>query len=155
MKTALVYLNDVEEGGETKFKNLNIQVKPKKGRIVVFENCYPESNEPHPNSLHSGSSVVKGEKYAFNLWFREIPAKQIYNRNLIKHYKKSNEIKLGIISTMGKPYYLDTWLDYHFNKKNIDYIIIFYDKKNFPDEESNFLKFKKLYPNLIIKYSLT
>lgn len=29
---------------------------------------------------------------------------------------------------MGKPYYLETWLDYHF-KIGIDKIYIFYDKK--------------------------
>ena len=28
--TALCYLNDVEEGGETRFTKLNIAVKPKK-----------------------------------------------------------------------------------------------------------------------------
>jgi len=78
MVTALVYLNDVTKGGGTGFKKLNIEVKPKKGRIVVFENCYEGTNVVHPDSLHSGRPVIEGEKYAFNLWFREIPATELY-----------------------------------------------------------------------------
>lgn len=71
MVTALVYLNDVEEGGATKFTKLNISVAPKKGKILVFHNCFPGTNEVHPLSEHAGTPVIKGEKYAFNLWFRQ------------------------------------------------------------------------------------
>jgi len=42
--TALVYLNDVEEGGSTRFNRLNINVLPKQGKILVFENTYPGTN---------------------------------------------------------------------------------------------------------------
>lgn len=147
--TVLGYLNDVEEGGGTGFKRLNLEVSAKKGRIVVFENCYPNSNEPHQRSLHAGLPVIKGNKYAFNLWFREINAKEEYNRDLIKPYINT-KIKTGIISTIGKPYYLETWLNYHFNKILIDKIIIFYDKKNFPESKELFNNIKSKYPNLII-----
>jgi len=71
MVTALVYLNDVEEGGSTKFTKLNISVEPKKGRILVFENCLKNTNIVHPMSEHAGTPVLRGEKYAFNLWFRQ------------------------------------------------------------------------------------
>lgn len=84
MKTALVYLNEVEEGGETSFSKLKLNVKPKKGRIIIFENCYKKSNERHPLSLHAGLKVKHGEKYAFNLWFREIASNKIYDRTLIR-----------------------------------------------------------------------
>ena len=76
--TALVYLNDVEEGGHTSFPNLNIKVKPEKGKLVVFHNCYPGTTNVHINSLHAGTAPTKGEKYAFNLWFREQAVHKIY-----------------------------------------------------------------------------
>jgi prolyl 4-hydroxylase len=69
--TALVYLNDVAEGGETGFKNLKINVSPKRGKLLVFETVVTGTTDMHPNSIHAGLSVTKGEKYAFNLWFRE------------------------------------------------------------------------------------
>jgi prolyl 4-hydroxylase len=71
MITALVYLNDVEEGGETKFSKLNIPVSPKKGRLLVFHNCKEGTNIINTMTEHAGTAVVKGEKYAFNLWFRQ------------------------------------------------------------------------------------
>lgn len=69
--TALVYLNDVELGGETEFVRLNIKIKPKMGRLLVFHNCKENTNIVHELSEHSGTPVIKGEKYAFNLWFRQ------------------------------------------------------------------------------------
>lgn len=69
--TTLCYLNNVEKGGETNFSKININVQPKKGRIIVFENTYKNTNIKHNNSLHAGMPVLSGEKYAFNLWFRE------------------------------------------------------------------------------------
>jgi len=71
MVTALVYLNDVEFGGETRFTKLDINVKAKKGRLLVFHNCLKDSNVVHPLTEHAGMPVIKGEKYAFNLWFRQ------------------------------------------------------------------------------------
>ena len=77
--TALIYLNDVEKGGETGFKNLKVEVKPKMGRIVVFENTKKDSLEKHLDSLHSGRPVIEGEKYAINLWFRHLPKNQVFD----------------------------------------------------------------------------
>ena len=72
LKTVLVYLNDVEEGGGTGFKNINggTEVKPIKGRMVVFENVN-KKNIIYKRSLHAGLPIIKGEKWAFNLWLRE------------------------------------------------------------------------------------
>ena len=55
----------------TEFKDLNISVKPKKGSLLVWKNILPGTTKLHPDSLHAGRPVTKGEKYAFNLWFRE------------------------------------------------------------------------------------
>ena len=69
--TALVYLNDVDEGGETSFPKINKSVTPEQGKMVIFHDCYKGTNKPHPNSFHGGLPVIKGEKWIFNLWFRE------------------------------------------------------------------------------------
>lgn len=69
--TALLYLSDVEQGGETEFPKLKFAVKPKTGFMLMFENCYKDSDIRHPLSLHAGKPVIAGEKWACNLWFRE------------------------------------------------------------------------------------
>ena len=69
--TALLYLNNVEEGGSTSFKNLKIDVQPQKGKLLVFETVKRGSNKIHEGALHAGMPVTKGEKYACNFWFRE------------------------------------------------------------------------------------
>lgn len=73
MITCLLYLNDVEEGGGTSFPNLDMEIRAKKGRMVVFHNCHEGSAVRHPDSLHGGMPVLKGEKWACNFWFRELP----------------------------------------------------------------------------------
>jgi prolyl 4-hydroxylase len=73
--TVIAYLNDVEQGGETKFPAIDKIVIPKKGKVVVFHDCYKGTDKRHPDSLHGGLPVIKGEKWAFNLWFRKYPRK--------------------------------------------------------------------------------
>lgn len=69
--TCLLYLNDVEAGGGTCFPKLDMEVKAKRGRMVLFHNCHRGSNIRHPASLHGGLPVLAGEKWACNFWFRE------------------------------------------------------------------------------------
>ncbi|MAP67453.1 MAG: hypothetical protein CMF80_07135 [Candidatus Marinimicrobia bacterium] len=82
--TALCYLNDVEEGGCTGFPRLKIEVPPKQGKLLIFENIIKNSgketgrSERHPLSEHAGRPVIKGKKWAFNLWFRENPKTVLY-----------------------------------------------------------------------------
>ena len=71
--TAIGYLNDVEKGGETSFPNIDEIVTPKRGKILVFHDCYKGTEKPHPDSFHGALPVIKGEKWAFNLWFRKNP----------------------------------------------------------------------------------
>ena len=72
--TVLCYLNDVEEGGETGFDMLSdgppTLIKPKKGRIVVFYNLNDDGSL-NMKTRHSGLPIIKGEKWAFNLWLRD------------------------------------------------------------------------------------
>ena len=92
MCTALCYLNDVEEGGGTQFTRLNITVKAKKGRMLVFQNTYNGTNNKHLMSEHAGMPVLKGEKYAFNLWFRECPRYVLYKDFNPKYYEDGESI---------------------------------------------------------------
>lgn len=79
--TALVYLNEVAEGGSTAFPKLGqgLTVETKAGRMVLFHNTADDISKPHPDSLHAGTPVVRGEKWAFNIWFHARPMTEIQN----------------------------------------------------------------------------
>ncbi len=70
LKTALIYLNDDFEGGETHFPSLNLVVKPKKGKLVIWDNVNEDGSLDF-NSLHAGLPVKKGFKYIAVIWIRE------------------------------------------------------------------------------------
>ncbi|MGA9854166.1 MAG: 2OG-Fe(II) oxygenase [Gammaproteobacteria bacterium] len=70
--TVFMYLNNVDEGGETEFPRLAIKVLPEKGKAVAFLNC-DAKGQPDPDSLHAGLPVISGEKWLATLWFRERP----------------------------------------------------------------------------------
>jgi prolyl 4-hydroxylase len=69
--TALMYLNEVDEGGGTGFPKLDLEVEAIPGRLCLFHNLSVGSHERHPHALHGGLPVIAGEKWACNLWFRE------------------------------------------------------------------------------------
>lgn len=69
--TCLLYLNDVIGSGGTVFPKLRIGIGARKGRLLVFHNCYNGSARLHPDSVHGGLPVKSGEKWVCNLWFRE------------------------------------------------------------------------------------
>ncbi len=71
--TTLTYLCDVEAGGGTGFPRLGVEVEPARGRMVLFHNCAPGTTDVDRDSLHAGLPVERGEKWAFNLWFRVGP----------------------------------------------------------------------------------
>ncbi|KAL7532333.1 hypothetical protein ACHAXR_004565 [Thalassiosira sp. AJA248-18] len=67
--TFFLYLNDVEEGGETRFTNLDISIKPKKGRALVWPSVLNEDpNSSDMRMYHEAKEVIKGTKYAANHW---------------------------------------------------------------------------------------
>lgn len=61
--SAILYLNDVEEGGETYFDKFNLSVQPKAGRLVLFPSNFPYS--------HEARLPVSGNKYILVTWFGE------------------------------------------------------------------------------------
>lgn len=74
--TALVYLNAIAEGGATTFPQLNVTVASVPGRMVIFHNTGDDADMPHPRSLHAGTPVTRGEKWAFNIWFHARPMRE-------------------------------------------------------------------------------
>jgi len=65
--TFLIYLNDVEDGGETCFTKLKKCIKPRKGKAVLFYNTDKEDGHIL-TSEHTGTPVKKGEKWICNKW---------------------------------------------------------------------------------------
>jgi len=56
-----IYLNDVEEGGETEFLHFSKRVQPKTGRIVIWPAAFPY--------LHRGNPPLSGNgKYILTSW---------------------------------------------------------------------------------------
>ena len=69
ISTLVMYLNDVEEGGETYFPKLNFSVSPHKGMAVYFEYFY-DDQELNELTLHGGAPILKGDKWAATQWMR-------------------------------------------------------------------------------------
>jgi prolyl 4-hydroxylase len=69
ISTIVMYLNDVENGGETFFPKLNFSVSPQKGMAVYFEYFYNDKNI-NELTLHGGAPVIIGEKWVASQWMR-------------------------------------------------------------------------------------
>jgi prolyl 4-hydroxylase len=67
--TAMAFLNDVEEGGETDFNRLGISIPPQQGALAMWNNARPDGT-PNPDTMHAGSKVIRGTKYVITKWFR-------------------------------------------------------------------------------------
>jgi len=67
--TFMVYLNNVMQGGETKFFAIDKAFQPLRGRAVVWNSLYPDGSV-NSNTLHAGLPVEKGEKIIITKWFR-------------------------------------------------------------------------------------
>jgi prolyl 4-hydroxylase len=69
-RTALVYLNDDYEGGETCFVKADLKVKGRKGDALLFVNALPDGNVD-PMSQHAGLPVERGTKLLASRWIRD------------------------------------------------------------------------------------
>jgi len=65
----LIYLNEVEEGGETTYPHLKVDIKPEVGKLLMHHNHH--SGHCLKSSLHGSKPVIKGEKWALVCWVRE------------------------------------------------------------------------------------
>ncbi|CAN7068753.1 unnamed protein product [Brassica oleracea var. botrytis] len=90
--TFLMYLSDVDKGGETDFPKSSggLSVSPKKGDAVLFWNKRPDDSQD-PSSFHCerdkhidflyafpGRPVIKGNKWASTKWFHSQEYKGSY-----------------------------------------------------------------------------
>ena len=57
--SAVIYMNDNFDGGETIFPHLNIERKPKKGSAIIFPSHFE----------HGVNLVSKGKRYSMNIWY--------------------------------------------------------------------------------------
>lgn len=60
MVVYMIYLNDVEEGGETEFLYQSKRIKPKAGTVVLFPAAYTHT--------HRGNPPLSGDKYIVTGW---------------------------------------------------------------------------------------
>lgn len=67
--TAMIYLNDVAEGGETHFPNIGVTIAPQRGALIVWNNAAPDG-ALNQDTIHAGLPVARGTKYIITKWYR-------------------------------------------------------------------------------------
>ena len=67
--TVLMYLNDVDVGGGTSFRRINVEIKPRKGHAVIFFPAFM-NGELDPDALHAGMPPT-GVKWVSQVWIRQ------------------------------------------------------------------------------------
>lgn len=70
--TAMIYLNEPEAGGATRFKAVDKTIQPERGKLVCWNNCRPDGTL-NPATIHHGMKVRAGTKYIVTKWYRERP----------------------------------------------------------------------------------
>lgn len=70
--TALVWLNDDFEGGETAFPLIDFSFRGRPGDALVFANVGPDG-APDSRTLHAGGPPTQGEKWILSQWIRDRP----------------------------------------------------------------------------------
>jgi prolyl 4-hydroxylase len=67
--TALIWLNDQFEGGETDFPKINVRVRGSVGDMLVFRNVR-DNGEFDERMIHAGLPVTQGIKWMASRWIR-------------------------------------------------------------------------------------
>ncbi len=70
--TVMLYLNEPEAGGATRFKVIDKIIQPETGKLLAWNNRRPDGT-PNAATLHHGMKVRAGVKYVITKWFRELP----------------------------------------------------------------------------------
>ena len=70
--TVMIYLNEPEAGGATRFKTIGKTVQPETGKLLAWNNLRTDGRV-NVNTLHHGMKVRQGTKYIITKWFRELP----------------------------------------------------------------------------------
>jgi len=70
--TVFMYINDVEEGGGTRFTDLGITVQPERGKAVLWPSVLDSDlSSSEPNTHHEALPPVSGVKFGVNLWLHQ------------------------------------------------------------------------------------
>lgn len=72
--TAMIYLNEPEAGGATRFTKVGKTIQPQTGKMLLWNNRRADGS-PNSDSMHHGMKVRGGTKYVITKWFRERPWK--------------------------------------------------------------------------------
>jgi prolyl 4-hydroxylase len=70
--TLVIYLNNVPEGGDTDFPELELSVRPRQGSAVYFE-YLNAAGQLDTRCLHAGTPVARGDKWIATKWLRQRP----------------------------------------------------------------------------------
>jgi len=86
----ILYLNDVEDGGETEFIYQSLRFKPKQGTFILFP--------AHFTHTHRGNPPLSGEKYIATGWIEFMHTPQNQGASIIpdlnhKGHKKNSNIE--------------------------------------------------------------
>lgn len=68
--TFMIYLNNVEAGGATRFKVIDKIIQPERGKLICWNNRRPDGSL-NAATLHHAMKVRKGRKYVVTQWYRE------------------------------------------------------------------------------------
>lgn len=67
--TAMIYLNEPKQGGETEFPLLDVAIKPQAGTLVMWNNIASDGT-PNMKTLHAAKPVIAGVKHVITKWYR-------------------------------------------------------------------------------------
>lgn len=70
--TALIYLNEGYEGGETVFPGVGVSARGAQGDVLIFRNALPDGRAD-PRTKHAGRPVTAGVKWLASRWIRQRP----------------------------------------------------------------------------------
>ena len=68
--TFMIYLNEVQAGGATRFKVAKKTVQPRTGKLLGWNNRCSDGSV-NPATIHHAMKVRQGEKYVITKWYRE------------------------------------------------------------------------------------
>ena len=66
----MVYLNQVDAGGETEFPNLGLTIAPEPGTLITWNNM-DHHGRPNIDTRHAALPVRAGHKYVITQWYRQ------------------------------------------------------------------------------------
>ncbi len=68
--TAMIFLNEPEDGGTTEFPHIGIGVRPQAGMMLIWNNVKLDGTLNY-KTLHTGTPVKAGVKHIITKWYRQ------------------------------------------------------------------------------------